>query len=44
MGGLKVDTEVYFLKGDLYELLLYDTGLSDSNILLVEQYLTERWR
>lgn len=43
LGALKWNAEYGYLKGDLGELVMYDTALSAGNISSVETYLNGRW-
>src|SRR3990167_8100146 len=43
IGGLKLTSESSFLKGDIAEILMYDTGLSAASISLLETYLDGRY-
>lgn len=43
IGGSKTTGEGDFLKGSVSEVIMYDTGLSDTNLKLVESYLGNKY-
>jgi len=43
LGAQKLVAEGAFFKGDIGELIMYDTGISAGNITSVETYLNARW-
>ena len=43
LGAIKRALETGFLKGDVGEVIMYDTGLSAGDITSVETYLNARW-
>ena len=42
-GGFSNDTFFRALDSEIYEVLLYNSALSNSDILLVEGYLKTKW-
>jgi len=43
VGASKSTTEANFLKGDVAEIIMYDTGLSAGNIALIEESLADKY-
>ncbi|MBU6221748.1 MAG: fibronectin type III domain-containing protein [Planctomycetes bacterium] len=41
--GATSGTATWFLAGDIAEIIMYDSALSDANRALVESYLTSKW-